>query len=83
MYLSGISAKGVVATPLEAGTPAVVICRDKFVAHKIALTRMESSIWALHDLPELYEPYEPSLSKLVRLGNGRAELDFDSAWARA
>src|SRR5271155_2219983 len=47
-----MSAKAVVVTPLEAGTSVVVICRDKFVAHKIALTRMESLICVLH-LPEL------------------------------
>jgi len=33
-----MSAIAVVVTPLEAGTPVVVICRDKFVVHKIALT---------------------------------------------
>ena len=35
------------------------ICRDKFVAHRIALTRMESLICELH-LPELNEPSEQS-----------------------
>ena len=48
--------QAVVVTPLEAGIPVVVI---KFVAHKIALTRMESLICALH-LPELNELNEPS-----------------------
>jgi hypothetical protein len=54
-----MSAIAVVVTPLEAGTPVVVICRDKFVAHKIALTRMESLICALH-LPEPTEQSEQS-----------------------
>jgi hypothetical protein len=43
-----MSAKAVVVTPLEA---VAVICRDKFVAQKIALTRMESLICELHNYP--------------------------------
>jgi|SRR5271170_2600747 len=54
-----MSAIAAVVMPLEAGTPVVVICRDKFVAHKIALTRMESLICVLH-LPEPNELNEPS-----------------------
>ena len=46
-----MSAMTVVVTELEGGTPVAGICRDKFLAHKIALTRMESLICALH-LPE-------------------------------
>src|SRR5271154_2650263 len=44
MYLSGTSTIAAVVMPLEAGTLVVVICRDKFVAHRIALTRMDSLI---------------------------------------
>jgi hypothetical protein len=58
----------VVVTPLEAGTPVVVI---KFVAHKIALTRMESLICVLH-IPELNELNEPS-PMLSSFGLVRAE----------
>src|ERR1700733_5282314 len=54
-----MSAIAVVVTPLEGGTPVEGICRDKFVAHRIALTRMESLICELH-LPELNEPSEQS-----------------------
>src|SRR6202020_2311098 len=54
-----MSAIAVVVTPLEGGTPVEGICRDRFVAHRIALTRMESLICELH-LPELNEPSEQS-----------------------
>ena len=54
-----MSARAVVVMPLEGGTPVAGICRDKFVAHRIALTRMESLICELH-LPELNEPSEQS-----------------------
>jgi len=58
VYLSGMSAIAVVVPLLEGGTPVVVI---KFVAHKIALIRMESLICVLHyDLPEPHELHEPS-----------------------
>ena len=63
VYLSCISAMiAVVGTPLEAGTPVVVICRNKFVVQEKALTRMESLICALH-LPEPNELHEPSLGQ--------------------
>src|ERR1700731_3581631 len=54
-----MSAIALVVMPLEEGTPVEGICRDKFVAHRIALTRMESLICELH-LPELNEPSEQS-----------------------
>jgi hypothetical protein len=58
-----MSAKAVVVTPLEA---VAVICRDKFVAQKIALTRMESLICELHNYPraERAERAEPCPSSL-------------------
>ena len=54
-----MSAIAVVVTPLEGGTPVEGIYRDKFVAHRIALTRMESLICELH-LPEVNEQSEQS-----------------------
>jgi len=39
-----MSAIALVVMPLEGGSPVEGICHDKFVAHRIALTRMESLI---------------------------------------
>ena len=63
-----MSAIAVVVTPLEGGTPVEGICRDRFVAHRIALTRMESLICELH-LPELNEPSRASTRLGPELGN--------------
>ena len=58
------------SNPLQAHRWCFNICRDKFVAHRIALTHLESLICALH-LPELaklnlrIEPYPSSASMVM------------------
>jgi hypothetical protein len=54
-------------------TIEIALFRDKFVEHKIALTRMESLICVLH-LPELNELNElsPVQTRPARQGTSRA-----------